>query len=520
MFLWGGVLNKSNFLYGAFVLAIVNFIVRFIGFGYKIMLSKLIGPEGIGLFQMASPILMFFITFTTAGVPIAVSKLVASQKASGNNQGCKKVLKTALLLAFSMSSIFIAIIVLFGQFICSRILKNDDLYYLIIMLTPAIMIISISAAIRGYFYGLKKVSPAGISQIIEQLSRIPFVIVTIHFFQPISPKYGAAIAIIGISVGEILGLLWLVLHYKLYSSSQARLSLKREVHATFLSRILFIAAPITFSRLIGIIMQLANTVLIPQKLAEAGYTSKEAVSILGKVMGMTMPIIFLPFIVTSALIVNIIPNLSGGFERKSFGSIRANIELCIRLTLLMGIPLTTLFVLFSKPIALTLYNDKQIASYLSFLGLSTVFMSLQSTLAGILNGIGKQVSATLNSFIGMCFQLFFTCSLVGNPLYGINGFFIGFITSSIIICTLNFITLSRVISLNVKILDYIIKPVFASIAGIFSTIFLYNLLLNSTIRSFITLLISLAIGGLVYLFILFFTRALPASLTKRLFNLK
>lgn len=511
-------MNKSNFLYGALILAMVNFIVRFIGFGYKIVLSRLIGPEGIGLFQMAFPVLMFFITFTTAGIPVAVSKLVAAQKASGSEQDCRKVLKAGLFIAFSMSSIFIAVIALFGQFICSNIFKNNDMYYLIILLAPAIMIISISSVIRGYFYGLKKVSPAGIAQIIEQLSRIVFVLAIVGYLKPINPRIGAIIAVVGISVGEVFGLAWLIINYKLYSRTKSSSLKKNQAIMLFMSKIICIAAPITLSRLIGILMQLANTVLIPQRLTMAGYTSKEAVSIFGKVMGMTMPLIFLPFIVTSALIVNIIPSLSEGFERKNFNSIINNIGLCIRVTLLMGIPLTSLFVLFSKPIAMTLYNDKQIATYLSVLGLATVFLSLQSTLAGILNGIGKQVSATLNSLIGMCLQLFFTYFLVSNPSYGINGFFIGFIVSSFIICTLNFIALNRVISIEIKIVDFVIKPIFASIMAMIVTIFSYSFMLDSSVKDYIALWLCLAAGGTFYVFVLFFTKTLPPSIIKKLFN--
>lgn len=175
-------MKRSSFIYGAIILAIVNFLVRFIGFAYKIILSRQIGPEGIGLFQIASPVLMFFITFTTAGIPVAVSKLVAAQKALRNDLGCKKVLRSALFLVISLSFLFITIIVLFGQFICTYILKNNDIYYLIIMLSPAILIISVSSVIRGFFYGLKKVSPPGIAQIIEQLSRIVFVLAVVQYF--------------------------------------------------------------------------------------------------------------------------------------------------------------------------------------------------------------------------------------------------------------------------------------------------------------------------------------------------
>lgn len=513
-------MKKSSFIYGAIILAAVNFIVRFIGFAYKIILSRQIGAEGIGLFQIASPVLMFFITFTTAGIPIAVSKLVAAQKALRDDLGCKKVLRSALFIVFSLSSVFILILIIFGQFICTYILKNNDIYYLIMMLSPAIMIISIASVIRGYFYGLKKVSPPGIAQILEQLSRIVFVLATVRYFQPIDPRLGAIIAVVGISVGEIFGLLWLVFHYRRYSKSQLYLPMKSQGYLSSMSKIFYIAAPITLSRLIGMVMQLANAVLIPQKLVEAGYTSNEAVAIFGKVLGMSMPILFLPFTVTSALVINIIPNLAESLEQKRFDSMKNDISLCLRIAMLISIPLTVVYVLFSKPIAMALYNDADVGRYMSILGFSTVFLSLQSTLSGILNGLGKQVPATINGLIGACFQLAATLFLVGNPSYGINGFFIGFIASSFIVSTLNFISLNRVISIDISLKDYVIKPIFASICSTVTMLLIYTYLPELGIKNYITLLLSLATGITIYAMLLIITKALPPKFMKKLFDFR
>lgn len=513
-------MNTSNFLYGAILLSIVNFIVRFIGFIYKIILSRQIGPEAIGLFQIAAPVLSFFITFTTAGIPIAVSRLVAAQKALGNDLNSKKILRTALTLVFFISIFFISILFICGDFISSSILKNEDVYVLIIMLAPAIMIISISSVFRGYFYGLKKVSPPGISQIIEQLTRIAFVLTIVYYFKPTNPKLGASIAVLGIIVGEIFGFLWLIFHYKFLSKSQEHMFAKKRTLLFYLPKILYIATPITLSRLIGIGMQLINAVLIPRKLMESGYNSSEAISIFGKVMGMTMPILFLPFIVTSALVINIIPNLAEDYEKKRFNHIRNNISLCIRIVLIISIPLTVIFVSFSKPIALFLYEDHDVGRYLSILGFSTIFLSLQSTLSGMLNGLGKQINATINNMIGMSFLLLTTFFLVGNPSYGINGFFLGFIVACFINSTLNFITLNRVISIYINIKDYVLKPIFATLISIAALFLIYNYLFDIYNENSIILILSLSIGGLIYFCTLFITKALPYSMLKRIFSLK
>jgi len=202
-----------------------------------------------------------------------------------------------------MSVFLSAIVLFFNKYISNSILKNNDIVSSVLFLSPAILIISMSSVIRGYFYGLKKISPAGISQIIEQVTRIVFVIGLIYYLSPVNSKTGAFIAVCGISVGELFGLLWLVFHYQLLKSKKVSSISKNKINfLTILSQISYIAVPITISRIINVLLQLANAILIPQRLMIAGYSNKEAIAIFGRVVGMSMPIIFLPFIVTTVII--------------------------------------------------------------------------------------------------------------------------------------------------------------------------------------------------------------------------
>ena len=513
-------MKKSGFIYGAIILAIVNFIVRLIGFSYKIILSKLIGPEGIGLFQMVFPVLMFFITFTTAGIPVAVSKLVAKQNSIGNSYGAKKVFKVAFIFTLISASFLSLVIILFGKSIAENILKNNDIYFSVLLTAPAVLIISLSSVMRGYFYGLKKVSPAGISQIIEQLTRIVFVLGFIYHLYPVSPRFGSIIAVLGISVGELFGLAWLVFHYRLLSHSTYSNARRQIKYLMVISKICYIAIPITISRIISVLMQLANAVLIPQRLMIAGYSSKEAVSIFGRVVGMSLPIIFLPFIVTSALVINIIPNLSEEIELKNYSMIKTNIALSLRITLLISIPLTLLYVFFSEPLAMFFYGDKAVGKYIGILGYSTIFISLQHTLSGILHGMGKQISATVNYIIGMSIQLFCTYFLVSNPSFGINGFFLGFLLSTFTICLLNYISLNSTIRIKISISDYIIKPIFASILTVFTIIAVYKYLTDINVKSYISFLTCLTSGGATYFGVLIITKGLPKHILKILYDFK
>lgn len=509
-------MKKSGFIYGAIILTIINFIVRVLGFSYKIILSKVIGPEGIGLFQMVFPVLMTFITITTAGIPIAVSKLVAKQNSMNNKSGVNKIFRLAFIITLGLSLLLSFIVIFFSKYISYEILNNKDVYPSVILLAPAIIIISLSSLLRGYFYGLKKISPAGISQVVEQITRISFVLLTIYYFYPVSPKQGAFVAIIGISVGELFGLLILLTSYMINSRKKLSNKIVKLRSIGVISELSYIAIPITLSRIINVILQMFTAILIPQRLLIAGYTSKEAVGIFGRVTGMTMPIIFLPFIVTSALVINIIPNLSEEMALKKFNQIKRNISLSIRITLLISIPLTIFYVFFGEEIAMFFYGDNSVGQFISIMGFSTIFLSLYHTLSGILHGLGKQVITTINYVIGMSFQLFATYFLVANPRFGIKGFLLGFIVSTTLICLLNYITLIRVIKVNIHFSSYILKPFISGILAMIVTSLSYNYLLSINVKLYITFFLSFSTGIVIYFITLYIIKGLPPNLIKSL----
>ncbi|WP_425447081.1 stage V sporulation protein B [Dethiothermospora halolimnae] len=514
-------MRKEGFLYGALILAIVNFIVRILGFSYKIILSKLIGPEGIGLFQMVFPVLMIFITITTAGIPIAVSKLVAKQNSIGNQQGVKKVFRMSLLIVLLLAILLDIVIIIFGKFISWEILNNKDIYPSILTLAPAILIISLSSTVRGYFYGLKNITPAGIAQILEQIVRIGFVLGIIYYLYPVSPKLGAFIAVCGISVGELFGFLWLLVNYRLNKRNKKQNTTSHKISSIkALSSICYIAVPITISRIVNVTLHMINAILIPQRLMVAGYSNSDAIAIFGRVTGMTMPLIFLPFIVTSALVINIIPNLSEEMELKNYRLIKNNITLSIRITLIISIPLSFIYIFLGNPIAMFFYNDTLVGKYVEIMGYATLFLSLQHTLSGILHGLGKQVITTINYIIGMSFQVLAIYFLVGNPRFGINGFFIGFIISSILISLLHFITLKKILPIKLNIINSILKPLFSSLVSIVLTGITYKYFSNVYTGKLLPLLFSFSLGGISYFAILFLIKGLPPYLFRKIFNLK
>ncbi|MBF8983524.1 stage V sporulation protein B [Lutibacter sp. B2] len=516
-------MKKRSFLHGTIILIIVNFIVRFLGFAYKIVLSRMIGPEGIGLFHLVFPILMTLITFTTAGIPVSVSKLIAHYDSLNNKPYCNRIMGFSLLIGFSISTGFSILLFHNAEFISTCIIKNKDTYFSLLALIPAIPLITLSSIFRGYYYGINKVKPVATSQILEQLFRIFFVIGTLYLCFPVNTKYGAMIATIGISVGEFMGLLWLIFRFKFRKALLPKRTynfIKRTPKSP-IKKILLISLPITISRLITVIMHSINAVWIPQRLQMAGYTAQESINMFGKLAGMAFPLLFLPFIVTSALVVNIIPSISQEIALKNISEIKLKSNLAIRMTLLIAIPTSALFLFFSKPICMFIYNQEDVSYYLTSLALATIFLSLHHTISGILHGMGKQVITTTFHLIGMSIQLLCTYYLVSNPKFGIYGYIYGFLFSSILICILNIITLKYFIkTIDFSLSNSVLKPIIATGLMIISTINIYKICFDQNINNIVSTLISTSIGFIIYVVIIIVSGSIGIKSLQYIFTKK
>ena len=502
-------MSKRDLLYGTLILTIVNFLSRIMGFVYKIAISKHIGAEGVGLFQMISPVLMFTITITTAGIPIAISRLVSVH--ASNGRSIKKILRISFFTNLVLSVVLSLIVFIFAKTISYNILKNKDIYLSVLFLIPSIIIISLGSIFRGYFYGIKKVLPSGIAQLIEQFSKIVFVLYILTKINTVSPKVGVIICVIGIGVGELLGFLWMIISYKFTSFKETPVKKASLSYSTIFYDIFKVSLPITLSRMLSVILQLLNSILIPQRLVLAGYTYKQSIAIFGKSVGMTLPLIYLPFMVTSPLVVNIIPMLSELVALKKHREVRENIHIALRITFILSIPMTIFFAFFGEPIGLFLYGDKEVGTYLSVIGYGTIFMSLQHVLSGILQGIGKERISTVNNLVGNVFQVICAYFLLAKPNVGINGFFLSFILSALITTLLDYIVVCKNTSIKINLLSYMIKPLIAAI---------FSLLITRLAYTYIGFLPCVFIGMFMYIFILFIIKGIPKSIFKLIFRIK
>lgn len=316
-------MTKKSFITGAIILMAAGFIVRILGFIYRIYLSNLIGAEGMGLFQLIMPLYSLIVLTLTSGISIAVSKMIASELARSHIVNVRRITKLALLVVFFAGIIVSVTLLIFSNFISATILKDSRTYYSLIIMVPCIPLIAAASAIKGYFYGIQQVTPTAISQIVEQIVRIAVVILMASYFVNISMQFACALATLGMAAGEIANLAILLFIYKyqkikpLYTRSRFGFLRKRLI----LKDLFKISVPVSFNRFITSIMSAIEFILIPRRLISGGMSFHSSLAEYGRLTGMAMPLIFFPALVTSSLATTLVPAISEAISLKNFNSV-------------------------------------------------------------------------------------------------------------------------------------------------------------------------------------------------------
>ncbi|NLD47766.1 MAG: stage V sporulation protein B [Clostridiaceae bacterium] len=454
-------MTKKSFVGSAIILMIAGFVVKVLGFIYRIYLSNLIGAEGMGLFQLITPVYSLVILTLTSGVSIAVSKMVAEEMARYHIVNLRRITSCALAIVITSGIAASVAIYMFLNPIINIILKDSRTYYSMLLLIPCIPVVAAASALKGYFYGVQDVVPTAFSQIVEQVVRIGLVIAMAGFFLNIGLEYACALATVGMAIGEISNLLVLFVVYRLRKKMKGVNDTKSTQNGfmrkrTIIKDILKISVPVSFNRFVTSIMAAVEMILIPRMLLVGGLDYQASIEEYGKLTGMAMPLVFFPSLVTLSLATTLVPAISEALSLKSFKMVNYRISKSIQMTFILGFVFTAIFLVFPDEISDAIYRKEHIGRILYLLSFTSIFIYLQQTLLGILNGLGKQGVSLRNSVIGYAIRIGFVIYCI--PTYGIPGYVIGIIVSSAIVCAMNISTVTKTTGMALDIRNWILKP--------------------------------------------------------------
>ncbi|MBS3970363.1 MAG: polysaccharide biosynthesis protein [Clostridia bacterium] len=507
-------MTGQNFLKGAFILSLAGVTVKLMGALYRIPLARLIGGEGMGLYQMAYPVYTMILALSTAGIPVAISILVAEKNAREDYQGGKRVFWVSLMLLTVIGAMFSVLLYFNSYWLAGNVLYDERAFYAIIAISPAIFITAITSAFRGYFQGNQTMLPTALSQVFEQLIRVATVLTLAYLLLPYGIEFAAAGATFGAVTGSIGAALVLILFYIIYRGKYgvkpSYRSLGKEPIISIMLRIGFIAVPLSLGGLVMPVMQLIDATIVPLRLQVAGYSIARATELFGQFSGMANTLINLPTIITISLAVSLVPAVSEALANKNIRQARARIGVAIWITCLLCLPAAVGLWLLATPIAILLYDIAEVGSSIAVLAPAALLLGLYQTSSGALQGTGKTYLPVKNLLIGIMIKAIFNYILVAMPGFGIKG--AGYATAMgfTVAVILNYRDLQKNIGFTVAWYQTLVVPLIGVIIMSFAVLWSYGLIFNLAGNS-LAVLTSILIGGIVYGLVILFFGGVKAS---------
>jgi len=437
----GDLLKIPNLLLSTIILFISNFVVRGLGFLYKIFLSNVIGETGLGIYNMIFNFLLICLALTTTGIPTALSCLVAKRKALKDIHQTNTLFISTLYVAFIISFLISLGIAFNSEFLSLYLLKNKNLNLFVLSICPAIVIITISNIMRGYYYGIKKVAIPAIGQILEQISKVLFVFLLCMYFN--DKAINCYIALLGISIGEASNILFMAIYlYKdNYLSNKYIINIKDFTNASV--ETIKMSLPITCNRMSNVLLQSISSMMVPSRLVLSGMNYATSLKLYGIISGMVMPFVYLPFTVGSALVVNLIPSISQEMALSKYNNVLRKIKYSIALTVLVGVLSSFIFYFFGEKICLIIFKNELAGKYLKAMSLAPLFLSLNQTLSGVLHSIRKELESSINTIVGMVIQIIALYFLLPIPNLNIYAYIYTMTVVAIITSILHIIVLVK-----------------------------------------------------------------------------
>ena len=385
-------MRKNSFIQGALILTVAGIIVKFIGAFSRIYLSRLLGGEGIGLYQMAYPIYMLCLSISSAGLPVAISIMVAERNAVNDYWGGQKVFRISMT-ALTLTGIVFSALLYFGAdwLVHSGVVTDERAYWSLIALSPAVLCATLLASLRGYFQGLQMMTPTAVSQIVEQLVRVVTMIALAIVLMPYGLEYGAAGATFGAALGTIL------------------------------KRLLILAVPVSLANIMLPVVSSIDLFIVPRRLAVAGFSVEEATTLFGYLTGMATALVNMPTIVTASLAASLVPVISEAVAQNKSETILKRTHTAMRLANLITIPSFVGMCVIATPISAMLYAIPDAGPCIAVMSFGVFLLGVQQVTTGVLQGMGKTAVPFINMVVSAAVKVFLSWNLTAMPSWGVLG---------------------------------------------------------------------------------------------------
>ncbi len=423
---------KEKFIKSTIILMVGGLLTKILGIIIKIIMSRLIGTEGLGLYMLILPTFTLFIGLAQFGLPIAVSKLVAED--SKNN---KNLLFSLIPISILINIILIVIIIFITPILSTYFLHDKRCFYPLLAIAAVIPLTSISSIARSYFFGREQMLPHVISNLLEDVVRLLIMVIGIPLIIHKGIEYAVTFIVLSNIISELTSIL--VLFFFLPKKFTIT---KKDLYPniSYIKESLYISIPNTISRFTGQVGYFLEPIILTSTLLFIGYSNKYIVYEYGVLNGYVIPLVLLPSFFTLAISQALLPVISKSYYNRKYDYTKKKIKQAIFFSLLIGIPVTIMFELFPNIFLKIIYNTTEGVSYLRFLAPVCLFQYIQAPLSSSLDAMGKSKYNMTASIYGTLTRtiFLFLLSLFKIGMWGL------IISTSINVLVVTFYSLKKV----------------------------------------------------------------------------
>ena len=400
--------KKQTFIVSTFILLVGGFLTKILGMFIKIIMSRLMGSEGIGLYMLILPTFSLFIGLAQFGLPVAFSKLIAEEKK--NN---KKLLFSLLPISFIINVIICLTVILITPILANHLLQEPRSFYPLLAMAVVLPLTSLSSLLRSYFFGRSQMLPHVVSNVLEDIIRL----ITIYIGVPFFMKQGISIAVTFVVLSNVLseGMSILVLFFFLPRKiTFQKTDFKQS--KIYQKEALQIGIPTTMGRLTGSIGYFLEPIILTFSLKLVGYSSSFIVNQYGILSGFVLPLLLLPSFFTLAISQALLPVISHATAQGKKDLAKKKVKQAIFFSLFIGVPATILFLFIPQVFLELFYHTSQGISYMRFLAPVCLLQYIQAPLSSALDAMGKSKENFKATLLGTmirtsCLFIFSLCKI-------------------------------------------------------------------------------------------------------------
>ena len=459
--------KKQSFLGGAAILASAVAIVKVIGAIYKIPFGNIVGSQGQTYFNVAYNIYNVLLTISTAGLPLAISKLTSQAHTQGRENQKRKLFRTAIWLFFCLG-LAGSLLMFFGAEQLTQFMNEPLGYWPIRALAPAVFCVCLLACMRGYTQGQGNMAPTAVSQVLEALCKLGIGLPLAWYVLKIgmSLDTGAAGAIFGVTIGTFISMLFLI-GYLLTHREHANSLDVPSGSGSLMKRILVIGIPITLSNSAMSIINILDTKIVLGQLQNGLHLAEaEASQLYGQYsMAMDMPNMVASFVYPVTM--SLIPFAAAALARKDNAEADRIISSAFRLIAILALPAGVGLSVLSTPIellVLPMQREDALAAgpHLRILGFALIFICIMILTNAILQTYGKERIPIFTVIAGGVTKILMNYILVGNPDINIKGAPVSTLCCYMVIVGLNLFFVWKYSPKKPHYLQLFAKPVVAT----------------------------------------------------------